>query len=266
MRSHSLASFLPPLVMLANIRERCMCKAELEVLDKVEFNPEISDDQMQPLIKAFVKEYEAYISTPLDRTVDEELDRQYDGGVSIINDLICYQNYRNAMSMAVEAQLLSVILGIWTAFEVLAGDLWEQALNCHPKILADLKGNQNRISGKKPNRKIKVREDARFSSLDGIRQAYSCAFPNSNAGTIDKILSSNALDTANLTRNLIVHKSAIVDAKYLDDCKSRGVKPLPAKLGKQIMVDGHLIVSQLDPVVKCAQDLLLAVDDWVTTH
>jgi hypothetical protein len=41
--------------------------------------------------------------------------------------------------------LTSTITGAWTAFESLAGDLWEQALNANPNRFASLQGTVNRI-------------------------------------------------------------------------------------------------------------------------
>jgi hypothetical protein len=39
-----------------------------------------------------------------------------------------------------DASLGSMVTGAWTAFEILAGDLWEQAINAHPTGLAALAG------------------------------------------------------------------------------------------------------------------------------
>jgi hypothetical protein len=44
-----------------------------------------------------------------------------------------------------EAILSSVIVQTWTAFETLAGDLWEAAINGHPSGLAELRGSAGRI-------------------------------------------------------------------------------------------------------------------------
>jgi hypothetical protein len=43
-------------------------------------------------------------------------------------------------AIGLEAMLSSAITGTWTAFETMAGDLWEAALNAHPDGLAELKG------------------------------------------------------------------------------------------------------------------------------
>lgn|GEM_PF-3817188 len=47
-------------------------------------------------------------------------------------------------NMGIEAFLSSLLLGAWTAFESLAADLWEEALNVHPHTLAVLKTSEKR--------------------------------------------------------------------------------------------------------------------------
>lgn len=49
--------------------------------------------------------------------------------------------------LGLRAILVSQLTGMWTAFETLAGDLWEMALNVHPYGLSELKGKpSDRIS------------------------------------------------------------------------------------------------------------------------
>jgi len=46
---------------------------------------------------------------------------------------------------AIDAWLASLIIGTWTAFETLAGDLWVSAVNSQPQVLAPLIGTEKRI-------------------------------------------------------------------------------------------------------------------------
>ncbi len=41
----------------------------------------------------------------------------------------------------IQSWLASAVIGTWTAFETMAGDLWEQAVNHHPRGLATLRGS-----------------------------------------------------------------------------------------------------------------------------
>ena len=106
------------------------------------------------------------------------------------------------------------MVAMWTAIETLAGDLWTAAVNAHPSELAKLKGSRHRISRKASEkadmkapspspsagrdeklvglssllrvssgtcdlRKLMgklLREKCDFSTLGGIREAYSVAF------------------------------------------------------------------------------------------
>ncbi len=47
---------------------------------------------------------------------------------------------------AIEAMLSSMVVGTWTAFETVAGDLWVATMNAHPRDLDRLKGEEKRIS------------------------------------------------------------------------------------------------------------------------
>ena len=91
----------------------------------------------------------------------------------------------------------SQIIASWTAFEAMAGDLWEASLNIKPDKLAKLAGRTRtpRTQADDP-RRIKLDwlykhqfdlskvmgtvflEDKRYSfdSLDGVREAYNDAF------------------------------------------------------------------------------------------
>ena len=60
------------------------------------------------------------------------LERTADGGVGPL---------RNGL----QANMVGMVIGTWTAFETLAGDLWEAAINVCPKTLAEQKGTAGRI-------------------------------------------------------------------------------------------------------------------------
>lgn len=49
------------------------------------------------------------------------------------------------LAHGVDATLSSLVVGMWTAFETLAGDLWVAAVNAQPSCLAGLTGTANRV-------------------------------------------------------------------------------------------------------------------------
>jgi hypothetical protein len=150
------------------------------------------------------------------------------------------------------ATLSAMVTTGWTTFEVLATDLWEAALNYQPRHLSDLSGTRKRISGKAGSigrekeeakqeergavsppdllnvmRRVTrgtynagelmgtiLKENFAFHKLSGIRQAYSAAFSKKSDG-VDTALANISLDKLNLVRNLLLHKSGIVDQKFL---------------------------------------------------
>jgi hypothetical protein len=178
-----------------------------------------------------------------------------------------------------EGWLAAQITNTWTAFEAMAADLWEAALNAKPKGLANLSGRKHE---KKEDRRISLswlqsnnynlsrkmgtvlKEQYHFDSLSEIRRAYSDAFPR----TVPKVhsaLSDKALDAISLIRNVLVHNGGIIDREYLD-----GVAHLPPEaigpLNSPIKLDGPLVGEIVGPVLKIGYDLVTSVDQWLATH
>ncbi len=176
------------------------------------------------------------------------------------------------VNVGAERYIASMLLGVWTAFETLAGDLWEAALNAHPRILSDLKSgektvpiNQVQRFGYDLREKMGtiLRKKYSFDRLDGIREGFEDAF-SVDAEKIRAALSVKALDVLSALRNAIVHKAAIADSEYLSRAKSL---PLPQlSVGDKILLDGDLIVPPMKEAIKAGDDLLFAVDEWITQH
>jgi hypothetical protein len=57
-----------------------------------------------------------------------------------------FRGIQSRLSDQIETLMLTQVVSVWTAFETLAGDLWEAALNAHPQGLSDLRGNRTRKS------------------------------------------------------------------------------------------------------------------------
>jgi hypothetical protein len=222
------------------------------------------------------------------------------------------------------AWLSAMIIGAWTAFETLAGDLWVDAVNSIPQILAPLSGKPCRIEERadvKPGSKqdiepgdesdtknesetdpeidsdigdsagkrillgdvhkvtrgtynltekmgelLLVSGRVKFTSLSGIREAYSLAFSEKTKRfrpyKIDGILSNKELDALSLVRNLIVHKAGLADEIYINDAK--GI-PLAPKLSHRelLKLDGELARSLIHPAITSGVELIKAVDIWM---
>jgi hypothetical protein len=202
-----------------------------------------------------------------------------------------------AAGLAFDALLLSFVVSTWTAFETLAGDLWEEALNGHPHGLSALKGAKNAFSGftkpvkqkldsdqeqrQSPDQTISLsqverhgfdlrmkmgsalRDDQRFDSLGGIRQAYARAFFEKNDGIRDAIR-DKALDATSCIRNLIVHRSGIADLAYTEQSKFLDIPKLA--VGESLKIDGEFVSTLIDEARKASIKLIVQIDDWAAKN
>jgi hypothetical protein len=193
--------------------------------------------------------------------------------------------------------LTSFVIGSWSVFETMAGDLWEAALNIDPSGLAHLKGSPNRLratigkqglGGARPKKDDTIsksvdldliqfhkfdlrnrmgtilRNRYEFSRLSTIREAYSAAF-DTNTGQVDAALKDDSLDALNVARNVLVHRAAIVDQEYVR--RAQGLKSLPkVEIGRLLKLDGEVVVSLIKPALIQASKLLGAVDEWLYKH
>lgn len=198
------------------------------------------------------------------------------------------------VSSGIEYMFTSLLVGTWTAFETLAADLWEAALNRHPQVLADLRGGtKGRYATDRadPDREIVEpaelkgktiklswlhrlrydvgksmgtihRERYNFDRLAGIREAYAAAFSD-RYSAIDGVLGNEVLDTVALLRNIIVHRAAAADESYVRRAQKLSLAPSLA-LGEKVTFDGESFCSVMVPMLRCADGLILAVDAWIT--
>lgn len=181
-----------------------------------------------------------------------------------------------------DAALSASIIGLWTAFESLASDLWESSINARPHLLTmkrkgqktntdadskmlpiltiqkhgyDLRGKMGSIM---KDRGIK------FSTLDGINGAYRLAF-REDRERIDKALHDPAVKALNAVRNLLVHRAGVVDRTFVDQVGSTASLSV-FKIGESLRLDGDLWYSLVHQVVARSVDLIRAVDEWLVSN
>lgn len=190
-----------------------------------------------------------------------------------------------------ELAMMSYLTAAWTAFETAAGDLWEAALNYRPQGLADLGGKKRykkredrRSSDEVPrleklvkldlirkhewdtrNRMGSIlREKFAFTTLWGIREAYEAAFYK-KSDDIDKVILDDCFDQLSALRNVIVHKSAIADAEYVQ--KTRDIQTLPKfNKGEKIQLHGKMVADLVHKSSQATFALLYMVDQWLVTN
>jgi hypothetical protein len=180
-----------------------------------------------------------------------------------------------------EAWMAAQITGIWTAFEALAEELWEAALNAHPMELAALRGGVKR-QPKDRDKSVSLSELEKFKydlsqhmgtilkrkynfdRLEEIREAYVAAFEGDGNEVID-VLKHPSLDALSAVRNVIVHNGGIVDEDFLQKTQylpEQILKPL----GEFILLDGLIVASLVRPFMTNGWNLIGAVDNWLKRH
>ena len=195
--------------------------------------------------------------------------------------------------------LASSITGSWTAFEVLAGDLWVAAVNAHPHTLSVMKGklvnweipkaargteDTNRESGNKKGGEtgpqisvkwlefhnynvsqkmgtlLRQRKTADFQTVWDIREAYARAF-ESDYSAIRNSLADESLDHLSALRNVLVHKAGKADDKFVEDIA--GCEHFASISERDpVILDGEIVADLVWSVVNQASSLLSAVDAW----
>lgn len=206
-----------------------------------------------------------------------------------MGQLEVYQKNNAGIRAGLGAVLRGMVTGTWTAFEVLASDLWESALNAHPAGLAELKGKRpdSMPTPKKPfsalgpdgdskdsSKLVKLnylqahgydlshlmgivlREKFNFQILDGIRNAYIQAFDESHASVREAILHPS-LTVLAAVRNVLVHRAGIVDQEFMNEygrCAQLKSEFPSLELNKPLPMTGlnvhHLIYPMLTQSVK----------------
>jgi len=181
------------------------------------------------------------------------------------------------MYAAMEGLLSSMLIGAWTAFETIAGDLWEATVNARPEQIMQTLIQRNDPPNKGVGKSVPLwvikkynydlsgqmgrvlKERYTFTKLDGLREAYSQAFANT---PIVDVVNETAIDALNLIRNVLIHKAGIIDDEFVEraanDQELRGLQK-----GKALPLDGQFVASKVSPVIQCAVRLFSAADDWL---
>lgn len=203
------------------------------------------------------------------------------------------------------ADLMSMqIVGAWSAFETLAGDLWVRAVDLRPDVLVpgslksgavddedddddaeEMEDDTAKSSGISLHvmqklsrgsfdlkdcmgRVLRADRHVSFTSLEKIRDAYQRAFPDSYKGikadSIFSALNEPGLDALSLVRNVLVHRAGIADEIYRKRQNGAPLAP-KAKTGELIPLNGKITKSLVESAVDCSIRLIQGVDQWLTS-
>jgi len=178
----------------------------------------------------------------------------------------------NPHHLHIDGIFRSMIVGAWTAFEVMAGDLWEAAYNTWPvplsagnkakqldigKLIMYLNRNDYNLSGVMGTM-LRETDKYAFDSLPKIRNAYNEVF-----GPIPALLSTD-LEALAQMRHSFVHQAGNVCKEFLDAARNnpRLSKWKELDIGSKILVDGADVKALIEPVIRSGVDLILFVHNW----
>jgi hypothetical protein len=195
------------------------------------------------------------------------------------------------VSSAIESVLFSAITDTWTAFEFLAGDLWEVAVNSKPDfILNDLKKKRD-VHGRDVYRipleieadwlnimghsikghvgtmlRYYVKDAVGFNTLQSISSAFGRGL-----GYLPDVLDigkDRSLFNLAKTRNAIVHKAGKVDREFHNDmvnttCPMAISNFAGLGIGDDIPIDGDVVNKLLSGGIGSAVQLITEVDSWL---
>jgi len=182
----------------------------------------------------------------------------------------------------------SQVILMWSAFEALAGDLWNAAVNHHPETLAELTGvnaqdlldeNGNATAKTVPlsfiiKHKFKIHDKMgtvhtenriKFDKLREIILAYRAAFPElCKLNSVD-FWKDRHLKAICAIRNNLVHKAGKVDKQFT---KQRGdeISIAHYQVDDDIVLEGTMMQSILGGFVKFCVLMVQEVDGWLRAN
>lgn len=180
----------------------------------------------------------------------------------------------------VEAILFAMVANAYAAFETLAADLWEEALNAHPQLALNWckKGNHEKslsfqqlsafqfdvsnAMGSILSGRAVGAPKARFDSIHDIRKEYEAAFgPDATSYWAD----DREIRLVAAVRNLIAHRGGLIDDEFLKYV--RDVPEYASQLrGSRVYISGAMVSRHVDACTRMGIRLVGAADKWVEVN
>lgn len=219
--------------------------------------------------------FESDVLPKMQTTIDEAVD----GGEKAFSDLL--QDNLLGLRSTYEALLFSGAVWIWCTFEILMKELWELALNiggsyASKNVVRNLSNLEHRGSiDLLRGRYISLDYLARhgynisnqlgaalsckfdFTSVNGIKEAYLCAFPKSI--NIRDSLDNKGIIGLEATRNVVVHNAGIVDEEF---CKKMNVSK--SEITKKLQLNSHKLFDYGNSTIDVGLHVMTAVSSIVS--
>ena len=179
---------------------------------------------------------------------------------------------------AAQGLLKAAVFLLWSAFEVLANDMWVACLNAYPIPLAK---NAACIRFDEANASIDsksvktwllyrydfdlrshmgtiLQDKFKFTDIDGIREAYIAAFGESHRDRIKQIVGGTDLNFLESARHNIAHKAGTMDEKFLNRVKN--YPDFGANEGEELPLTGILVSRLFSSAIESGFALVEFVD------
>jgi hypothetical protein len=184
------------------------------------------------------------------------------------------------------AQLVSA----WTAFEVLAADLWEACVNNRPRLgfiaLGAEPAENDDDEARDRKRKLKypfrlhllrkwdynlkgrmgtlLKGKWDFARRSDAAVAYEKAF-GKDSELITNIFRDEQLGWLAAVRNAIVHNAGIADSEFMT-LTARHKTLAQLKAGDAIPIDGRMTHELVKAVIKGGSELITVLGEWLSAH
>jgi hypothetical protein len=179
------------------------------------------------------------------------------------------------------------VILMWTAFESLAGDLWEDAVNAHPKTLAvgcsKLPDPKQNKGNKSPGKMIQIheldlrgydvskamgtilRERRDFDKLSRIIETYGYTFPHPAKVNDESFWKNADLRAVCAIRNLLVHSAGIVDGDFIQQ-RGTDLRLAHYKDGDKLRLEGDVVYELVMGLLSFCNELIRDVDGWIASN
>jgi hypothetical protein len=190
--------------------------------------------------------------------------------ISLTSDsILAVQEQNTRMPVTMNANRLNCIASLWTAFETLAGDAWEETINYCPNLIKPLLAIEKYKSLKTAidfndleflnfdlngNLGTLYKRQVRLLGLGAIRAIYRDTF----GADFGKILKGSGLTYLESLRHVIVHRAAVRDRDYLNG-DATSIYDTNGKLGEYIWVSGTTVMELAREMETIGCELLRAL-------